>query len=74
MLKDFNFDVSADASTKESTAKELMAIKAALGFILAKLPSDAQADVVQSLINTPSTEAKELGTILNQFRNLHLPD
>ncbi|MBS0967679.1 hypothetical protein P0E69_09710 [Chimaeribacter arupi] len=74
MIKEFNFHVNADASTKESTANELMAIKAALGFILAKLPPDAQADVVQNMINLPSKEAKDLGSILNQFRNLHLPD
>ena len=74
MQKDFKFDMTADASTPTSTAQELMAIKAALGFILAKLPSDAQLDVIQNLSNIPDAKAKDLASILNQFRNLHLPD
>lgn len=71
MLKDLNFNLTADASSPESTAKELMAIKMALGLILAKLPSDSQNEIVQNLIDIPAPEAKDLGTILNQFKHIH---
>lgn len=74
MLRDFNFNVSADASSSESVARELMAIKAALGFILAKLPAEAQNQVVQNMLEIPNDQAKDLGTILNQFKHIHQPD
>ncbi|MBF4165669.1 hypothetical protein ISU94_08505 [Enterobacter hormaechei] len=74
MQKDFKFEMKADATSPSGTAQELMAIKSALGFILAKLPSDAQSDVIQNLINIQDPKTKDLATILNQFRNLHLPD
>lgn len=71
MLKDLNFNLTADASSPEATAKELMAIKMALGLILAKLPPDAQNEIVKNLIEIPAPEAKDLGTILNQFKHIH---
>ncbi|HDC4526146.1 TPA: hypothetical protein O8U08_001506 [Enterobacter cloacae] len=74
MQKDFKFEMKADASTPNVTAQELMAIKSALGFILAKFPSDAQSDVIQNLINIPDPKSKDLASLLNQFRNLHSPD
>lgn len=74
MPRDFNFNVDADASSPDSVARELMAIKAALGFILAKLPPDAQNQVVQNMLDIPNTQAKDLGAFLNQFKHIHQPD
>ncbi len=74
MSNDFTFSVDADASTPATTARELIAIKIALGFILAKLPPDAHADIVQSLIKLPAKESKDLSLFLNQFRELNQPD
>lgn len=74
MFKDFKFNVSADASDPNLVAQELMAIKAALGFILAELPSSSQARVTNHLSEIDDDKAKKLADFLSQFKGLHGPD